>query len=117
MAEGEQVLASAAAQSWSLLLTLRPIDFKRKCSAAATLSLPFLGLQEQHQRTSLWLHPSIPLRSFLDSSLPVKNCSMNGSVQSKKNLLYPPLAGNSEHIQAYFSRNTQQKSPRHSQYQ
>lgn len=39
MAEGEQVLASAAAQSWSLLLTLRPIDMKRKCSAAATLSL------------------------------------------------------------------------------
>lgn len=44
MAEGEQILAGAAAQSWSLVLTLRPMDIKRKCSSAATHSHPFLGL-------------------------------------------------------------------------
>lgn len=44
MAEGEQILAGAAAQSWSLLLAPRPVDIKRKCSAAATHSHPFLGL-------------------------------------------------------------------------
>lgn len=49
MVKGEQLLAGAAAQSWSLLLTLRPMDIKRKCSAAGTHSLPFLGLQEWHQ--------------------------------------------------------------------
>lgn len=43
MAEGEKILPGAAALSWSLLLTLRPMDIKRKCSAAAH-SLPFLGL-------------------------------------------------------------------------
>lgn len=32
-------------------------------------------------------------------------------MQPKKNLLYPPLAGNSEHIHANFSKNIQQKSP------
>lgn len=43
--EREQV-SGAAAQSWSLLMTPRPIDIKKKkkCSAAAAHSLLFLGL-------------------------------------------------------------------------
>lgn len=67
--EREQV-SGAAAQSWSLLLTPRPMDIKKKKKFSSSNSLtPISGSFRTTSGNSLWLHPSIPFRSLLRPKL------------------------------------------------